>query len=640
MATDPFAMPWRPPRSADWDERLKALRHALAGGGPSLNGSDAAIELRRLAGQRLGLMDMVKLNRVAAMAFALRDKLSTLRPVRLALLGNRTLDFLAADLSGAGPARGLLVECAVADYDTVTAVALGQKTWDTGGAVDVAALVLDENAFRHASALLDSADEQRVVAAAVAHLQNLAANLRERLGAPIVVATIPRRPESALTSADGGMAGTSARFIAALNAAIADGGGRGDWIVFDMAGLAAEVGTLTWFDPVRHHESKLPFALELSSLVADRLCALLAALVGRSGRALVMDLDNTLWGGVIGDDGLEGIDLGQGSARGEAFVAMQRLALDLRARGIVLAVCSKNEEEVAKSPFRVHPDMLLKLDHIAVFQANWNDKASNVQAIADALKLGQDALVFVDDNPAERQRVRQELPLVQVLELGEDPAFFPRLIIASRVFDQLTLNADDLARAESYQSGARRAERQSSIGNYEEYLRSLNMKMTVTEFDRLGRARIVQLIAKSNQFNLTTRRYNDRQVEELQADPDVLAWQVRLADVFSDHGMIGVVIVRMQPRVWRIDTWLMSCRVLERGVEQSLMQLLFAKARSAGVDRIVGEYIATDRNKLVERFFDRFGFKERASPDGGNRLYDLDVSALICQPTQIEVILT
>jgi len=369
------------------------------------------------------------------------------------------------------------------------------------------------------------------------------------------------------------------------------------------------VGRDNWIDSVRFHEAKTPFRIELGALVADHLCRTIAAMTGKSCRALVLDLDNTLWGGVVGDDGVSGIRLGQNSAEGEAYADFQRFIMNLRRRGIVLAVCSKNTDAIAREPFRIHPEMLLKEEHIAVFQANWLDKASNLKAIAEALDLGLESVAFADDDAAERERVRQELPLVSVPEIGSEPAFYAARIADSGVFEHLLLTADDRARAENYQHRAAGAELKARIGNYGEYLDSLKMTLSVSRFDAIGRARIVQLINRSNQFNLTTRRYGEIEIREFEENAKgILCWQVRLDDRFGQHGIVGVVIVRMAPQIWTIDTWLMSCRVLSRGIEETLMNLLMAEAREAGVETITGEYLATPRNALVADFYRRLGF--------------------------------
>ncbi|MGB3797461.1 MAG: hypothetical protein WA957_14310, partial [Alteraurantiacibacter sp.] len=295
--------------------------------------------------------------------------------------------------------------------------------------------------------------------------------------------------------------------------------------------------------------------------------------------------------------------------------------LALRERGIVLAVCSKNTDEIAREPFRNHTEMAIKESHVAVFQANWSDKATNIRSIAETLSLGLESFVFIDDNAAERERVRQELPLVSTIEVGDDPSFYIERIAQSGMFDHLPLNNEDISRAESYGGRAAAAEIRAKIGNYDDYLTSLKMRMTIAPFDDAGRSRITQLINKSNQFNLTTRRYGEEDVRKMEDDPDVMGWQVRLEDRFAQHGMIGVVIVRKGGSDWDIDSWLQSCRVLERGVEQCVMNSLFETAADAGADTIHATYITTDRNAMVSDFYTRLGFTQNQQNDDGSITY-------------------
>ena len=297
---------------------------------------------------------------------------------------------------------------------------------------------------------------------------------------------------------------------------------------------------------------------------------------------------------------MEGIKIAQGDACGEAHLAVQRLALDLRQRGIVLAVSSKNTDAVAREPFEKHPEMLLKLEHIAVFQANWNDKATNIQAIAEELSLGLEAMVFLDDNPVERGLVRRLLPQVAVPELPEEPSGYARTLAAAGYFEAVTFANEDLKRAGYYLDNARRAQLQTKVGGLDAYLASLDMTITFQPFDAVGRARIVQLINKSNQYNLTTRRYTDPEILDAENDPEVFTLQVRLADIFGDNGMISVVICRPSAAgVWDIDTWLMSCRVLGRKVEHMVLREILEHARAAGIGKLCGIYKATERNQLV-----------------------------------------
>jgi FkbH-like protein len=373
--------------------------------------------------------------------------------------------------------------------------------------------------------------------------------------------------------------------------------------------------------------AKIAFSDQLIPLYADHVARIVAALRGKSRKALILDLDNTVWGGVIGDDGLDGIKVAQGDASGEAHLAVQRLALDLRQRGIVLAVSSKNTDEVAREPFEKHPEMLLKLDHIAVFQANWNDKATNIQSIAAELNLGLDAMVFLDDNPAERGLVRKLLPQVAVPELPDEPAYYTRFLAAAGYFEAVAFAAEDLQRAGFYQDNARRVTLQKQMGGVDAYLASLDMTITFQPFDATGRARIVQLINKSNQYNLTTRRYTEPEVALSEQDPDAFTLQVRLADIFGDNGMISVVICRSEePHVWEIDTWLMSCRVLGRKVEHMVLRKILEHARIARVERLKGVYRPTEKNTLVVDHYAKLGFTKVLEEDSGLTRWELDVA--------------
>ncbi len=403
--------------------------------------------------------------------------------------------------------------------------------------------------------------------------------------------------------------------------------GSGD-VLLDVASLAETVGLANWHDPQSWNMAKFSFSDELIPLYADHVARIVASLRGKSRKVLVLDLDNTVWGGVIGDDGLDGIKVAQGDARGEAHLAVQRLALDLRQRGVVLAVSSKNTDSVAREPFEKHPEMLLRLEHIAVFQANWNDKATNLQAIADELSLGVDSLVFLDDNPVERGLVRKLLPLVAVPELPEEPAYYARTLAAAGYFEAVTFATEDLKRAGFYQDNAKRASLQKQVGGVEAYLASLDMTITFQPFDVTGRARIVQLINKSNQYNLTTRRYTDPEIAEAENDPEVFTLQVRLADIFGDNGMISVVICRPgEPGVWDIDTWLMSCRVLGRKVEHMVLREILEHARAAGVYKLTGAYRPTERNKLVVDHYAKLGFGLVAEEPSGLTRWELLVDA-------------
>lgn len=610
MAFVPSHFAWRAPLHDDWAARFAKVEATIKEGGVADH-----VGIRALADQQLGPREQLRVERLAKnLGKAAQAVTGGFTPFRLGLLGSRTLSYLPAPLGAAGLARGLLISAPEAPYDAVASFALSLANC-FGGPLDAVLVILDEGAFGGERPLLDLASEDRALDDAEHLLGALAEAAGAKTGCPAIFATLPLTMQ--IGASDLATPGSGARFRQRLNLLMADGAARGRWLLWDQAALAGRVGIDRWFDPALYHAAKIPFSVDMCPLAADNIAALLAAMKGKAARALILDLDNTVWGGVIGDDGVSGIRVGQNSAEGEAFVAFQRFLLQLRERGVVLAACSKNDDGVARAPFREHPEMLLKEQHFAVFQANWKDKATNIRSIAETLSLSPESLAFADDNPAERERVRQELPQVSTIELGDDPSFFIDRVARSGLFDHLPLTADDVARADSYGGRAAAAEIRAGIGNYEDYLKSLDMRMTIAPFDDIGRARITQLINKSNQFNLTTRRYNEEEVKAIQVDPELMGWQVQLEDRFAQHGMIGVVIVRKQGRAWHIDSWLQSCRVLERGVEQAMMNSIFEAARHAGVDHINGIYIPTDRNAMVADFYPRLGFIEDGAEQDG-----------------------
>jgi FkbH-like protein len=471
------------------------------------------------------------------------------------------------------------------------------------------------------------------------YLRGLRAGIKANSNAVCIFQTFAAPVEQLFGSLDRALPGTLRNLVDTVNGRLAAYTlGSGD-VLLDVATLAETVGLAEWHDTPLWNLGKFPFSDAMIPLYGDHVARTVASIRGKTRKALILDLDNTVWGGVIGDDGLTGIRIAQGDARGEAHLAVQRLALDLRTRGIVLAVSSKNTDEIARSPFEKHPEMLLKLDHLAVFQANWQDKATNIQAIAEELSLGLDAMVFLDDNPAERGLVRKLLPQVAVPELPDDPAWYARTLAAAGYFEAIAFAAEDLKRAGFYQDNAKRASLQREIGGVDAYLASLDMTITFTPFDATGRTRIAQLINKSNQFNLTTRRYTEPEVAEAANDPAVFTLQVRLADTFGDNGMISVIICRPGPgRVWEIDTWLMSCRVLGRKVEQMVLREILKHARTSGIRKLVGVYKQTDRNQLVVDHFAKLGFAKMPDQRPGQTRWELAVDGVDPEIAPMQVV--
>ena len=619
---------WLPPPPSDFNALCKTAADA----------EEPGHGIRALANHALDAGQLSRLGRVISRCEARGVSLRPLQPFRLGLIGNGTLDLLAPALVAAAARHGFALTCEVADYGQTTQEALDPSSRLNQANVDAVLLAIDYRGLPLRFRLGDAGAEQDDVAGAVETLTVIREGFRNHGGAVSIVQTLAPPPETVFGSLDKVTSGAPRRIIAAINAALADSLTGSPDILFDVAALAETVGLGEWHSPEEWNLAKLAFAESCLPLYADHVARLIGAFRGRSRKCLILDLDNTLWGGVIGDDGLEGIKIAQGDATGEAHLEVQRYALALRQRGVVLAVSSKNTDEIAREPFRSHPEMLLKEDHFAVFQANWNDKATNIAAIAEELSLGLDAMVFLDDNPVERNLVRQMLPAVAVPELPDDPALFTRTLAAAGYFESIAFSSEDGQRAEMYQSNAKRVALGRQAGDLDGYLASLGMKIHFAPFDLTGRARIAQLINKSNQFNLTTKRYSEADVAALESDEAAFTLQVRLVDDFGDNGMISVIVCRPAgERTWAIDTWLMSCRVLGRKVEQMVLREIVLHARAAGVETLIGAYRPTEKNALVKDHYRKLGFSSAGEEDGGVTLWSLSTEAEV-EPVPMTVI--
>jgi FkbH-like protein len=621
---------WLPRVPAEFSRELKQIEKSTEPLGPAL---------RTLAQHGLDLNQLTKLSRVIEKARINNRSLSPLAPFRLAVLSNSTVDLVVPALIGSAARHGFDLEVIQPAYDQVAQEALAPDSKVNSCQPDAVLFALDYRALPLKLSLASKDEAHATVQGVIGYLQALRQGIKAASSAVCIFQTFAPPVETLFGSMDRALPGTLRNLLNEINLALTDFVLTSGDVLLDVAGIAETVGLADWHDIQLWNMAKFSFSDQLIPLYADHVARTIGALRGKSRKVLVLDLDNTVWGGVIGDDGLEGIKVAQGDARGEAHLAVQRFALELRQRGIVLAVSSKNTDEVAREPFEKHSEMLLKLDHIAVFQANWNDKATNITAIAEELSLGLDSIVFLDDNPAERGLVRKLLPQVAVPELPEEPAYYVRTLAAAGYFEAVSIASEDLSRAGFYQDNAKRANLQKQVGGVDAYLASLDMTITFQPFDAAGRARIVQLINKSNQYNLTTRRYTDPEIAEAERDEAVFTLQVRLADIFGDNGMISVVIVRPgEPGAWDIETWLMSCRVLGRRVEHMVLRELVRRAQAAGVHTIFGTYRPSDRNKLVVDHYAKLGFLLIAEDPDGTTRWQLQTTGELPQSAPMTVI--
>jgi FkbH-like protein len=439
---------------------------------------------------------------------------------------------------------------------------------------------------------------------------------RQRFGCAVIINNFETSSERVLGSLDL-LPGSRNSIIRALNEVLARELPPQVYMN-DIEQLSAICGKDLWFDTKLWNETKTAVSFACQPHYAARLSALLGALSGKSRKCLVLDLDNTLWGGVIGDDGLQGIKLGAGQPEGEAFQQFQVYVKALKERGILLAVASKNEPENAVLPFRQHPDMVLQESDIACFVANWEPKDRNLQLIAAKLNIGLDSMVFFDDNPAERNLVGSSLPAVLVIDVPDDPSLFVQVLDRASAFEILSVTQEDQLRADYFQDNQAREQLAATTASYDDFLQRLEMRAVVEPVTPANMARVAQLINKTNQFNLTTRRMTEAQVQALVEDPDAYTSTIRLDDKFGANGLISVVIGAVKSDTLEIENWLMSCRVLKRGVEYLEMERLVGFCRAREVQAIIGKYIPTAKNKLVSAHYAELGFECIASDAQGS----------------------
>lgn len=352
------------------------------------------------------------------------------------------------------------------------------------------------------------------------------------------------------------------------------------------------------------------YSLDVFSYLAIDVANRIAASKGQFNKCLILDLDNTMWGGIIGDDGMDKIQIGD-LGIGKAFSNLQEWALLLKERGVILAICSKNTESIAKEPFENHLDMTLRLRDISVFVANWENKADNIRYIQKVLNIGFDSMVFIDDNPAEREVVRQNLPEVDVPELPNDPAEYVNFLKNLNLFETVSYSKTDAARTAMYQNESKRVKLSTTYTDINAYLSSLDMEVSISSFQEVDVARIAQLSQRSNQFNLRTIRFSEGEISEILMDEKYITYSIKLKDKFGDYGLISIVIVKLESNSKAfINTWIMSCRVLKRDVEKEVLNKIILNLKERGVELLIGEYIMTAKNKLVESHYPNLGFSE------------------------------
>ena len=558
------------------------------------------------------------------------------KKIRLVLLGGYSLYPFHELLEHLCEVEGIPLELWLGDYDNYIAEIMDEAGKLYAFAPQVVLLLPSESRCKYPGRLTDSRAAQQAAAKAVVDsLLELAGKVHEKSRAEVITTNfmLPARHDlGAFRSRTPGSDWTFRKWVnleLGLNA-------PPFLQVCDLEFLANRIGGIAARDERSWFESKQPCSPALMVEFAREAAHLVASLKRAPKKVLVFDLDNTLWGGVVADDGLEGIELGDTSPRGEAFKAFQKYIASLKERGTLLAVCSKNDHATAAEVFEKHPEMALRMNDFVSFKSNWEPKSDNLRQMAAELNLGLDSFVFVDDSPAEIEIVRQFAPEVTTILLGPDPSEYVARLQDCRLFEPRSITAEDVERTNQYRAETQRQALSATITDMASYLESLAMEAVISEFTPVDVPRLAQLINKSNQFNLTTRRRTEADILALMRNPDQVCFSFRLKDRFGDHGLISIVIGQKAGTTMKIDTWLMSCRVLKRQVEEEVLNELARLAKGRGCIRLEGVYLPTAKNEMVRDFYLRMGFA-LTRENGSAREFELELDKFQPLPTKIKM---
>ena len=570
---------------------------------------------------------------------ALKRDNSALPTARVALVGDTATQLLATALRGMAVQRGFQLELFEAEYAQVERQFLDPASELRAFGADYIVLFQSTHKLAEHHSLLD-ADRQAILADDRLAFVQAVCNDEAFSRSKMICFNYPEIDDSVFGNYANRIASSLTYQVRRLNMMLMElSQAQSNLFVCDLAALQNKFGRDWLFAPNVYVSTEMVVSIDALPYVAARVVDIISALRGQVKKCLILDLDNTLWGGVIGDDGLEGIQLGHGLGIGKAFSEFQQWVKKLRQRGIIICVASKNDEATAKEPFLHHPDMVLSLDDIAVFQANWDTKVDNIRTIQHILNIGFDSMVFLDDNPFERAIVREHIEGITVPELPNDPALYLEYLYSLNLFETASYSVADKDRTRQYQVEAQRVQLARTFDSEEAFLHSLNMRSVITGFTAFNTPRVAQLTQRSNQFNLRTIRYTEADIAALAADASVIDLAFTLEDRFGDNGLIAVVVMRpLGSDTLFIDTWLMSCRVLRRGVENFVLNTMVERARAAGYHRLIGEYIPTPKNRMVEHHYESLGFLLMPSDAAAavSVRYELSLDDYSPKPCEIE----
>lgn len=552
----------------------------------------------------------------------LKKDVSGLPSLRVSLLGDTATQFLTIALRGEGIERGYNIDLFEAEYNQVERQVL-DPTSDlyTHNAAYTIVFQSTHKLLEHYS-LMPATDWSTLADERIDFIRNLC----ECVPGKLVVYNYPEIDDTVFGSFANRLQSSFTYQLRKLNFEMMNLAQEyPNLFICDIAGIQNKFGRDFLFDSTIYVSTEMVLSIDALPYVAARTLDIITACEGKFKKCLILDLDNTIWGGVVGDDGWENIQVGHGLGIGKAFSEFQQWIKKLKNRGIIICICSKNDEDKAKEPFEKNPEMILKLDDISVFVANWENKADNIRTIQSILNIGFDSMVFLDDNPFERNMVRENVPGVTVPELPEDPGDYLEFLYTQNLFETSSYSSADKDRTKQYQVEAQRVATAKKFTNEADFLQSLEMVSEVSGFTSFNTPRVAQLSQRSNQFNLRTIRYTEDQIIAIEKDPKQQGFAFTLEDKFGDNGLIAVVILQEKDSdTLFIDTWFMSCRVLKRGMENFTLNTIVKYAKSKGVRRIIGEYLPTAKNGMVAEHYPQLGFVSALELSEGQ--WQLDVA--------------
>lgn len=540
----------------------------------------------------------------------LKKDISGMPSIKVSLLGDSATQFLATAIKGEGIERGYNIDLFEAEYNQVERQILDPTSDLYAHDSKYTVIFQSTHKLLEQYSLMSTLDWSKLAEDRI----NFVRTICESVSGKIIYYNYPEIEDTVFGSYANKVAGSFTYQLRKLNFELMNLAQEYPHLyICDIVGIQNKYGRDFMFDSTVYVSSEMILSIDALPYVASRTMDIISSIEGKFKKCLILDLDNTVWGGVVGDDGWENIQVGHSLGIGKAFSEFQQWVKKLKNRGIIICVCSKNDEDKAKEPFEKNPEMVLNLDDISVFVANWENKADNIRTIQSILNIGFDSMIFLDDNPFERNMVRENVPGVTVPELPEDPGDYLEYLYSLNLFETASYSSADKDRTKQYQVEAQRVSTAKRFTNEADFLKSLEMVSEVSNFTSFNIPRVAQLSQRSNQFNLRTVRYTEDQINAIENDSKQKGFAFTLEDKFGDNGLIAVVILKeMEHDTLFIDTWFMSCRVLKRGMENFTLNTIVTWAKENGYKKIIGEYIPTQKNGMVSEHYPVLGFNKLA----------------------------